>query len=65
MKVEECAIEKSDYRKIEALNKLTNPHTFWADVRKLTRKVSSDHSLGRWSCLAEIRSDELCEGAEQ
>ena len=65
MELGNCVCEKADIAKIEALNKLTNPHTFWADVRKLTKKVSSDHSLGRWTCLAEIRSDELCEGAEQ
>lgn len=59
MKVEECAIEKSDYRKIEALNKLNNPHTFWADVRKLTRRVTSDHSIGRWQALADMRFEEL------
>lgn len=53
------AIYNSDYRKIEKLNKLNNIDTFWDDVRKLTKKVYSDFSIGRWQCLAETRYDEL------
>ena len=41
------AIYNSDYRKIEKLNKLNNIDTFWDDVRKLTKKVYSDFSIGR------------------
>ena len=53
------ALENRDIAKIEKLNKLTNPHTFWNEVRKLTKNVTSDHSIGRWQCLAEIRYREL------
>ena len=49
------AMEVRDYAKIEKLNALTNPETFWDDVRKLTKNVTSDHSIGRWQCLAEAR----------
>lgn len=53
------AIEKRDYSKIDKLNKLTNKETFWDDVRKLTKNVTSDHSIRRWECLAQARCDEL------
>ncbi len=53
------AIENRDYSKIEKLNKLENKDTFWDDVRKLTRNVKSDHSVGRWQCLAEQRYCEI------
>ena len=53
------AIEKSDISKIEKLNSLHNENTFWDDVRKLTKKVTSDHSIKRWQCLAEIRYEEV------
>lgn len=58
----ERAIEERDYRKIEKLNNLHNASTFWNDVRKLTRRVYSDHSLGRWQSLAEYRYNELLNG---
>ena len=53
------AIEQRDIAKIDKLNKLTNINTFWDDVRKLTRNVTSDHMMGRWQCLAEARFKEL------
>ena len=53
------AIEVRDISKIDKLNKLTNKETFWDDVRKLTKRVTSDHSIGRWQCLAEYRWSEL------
>lgn len=53
------AIEQRDIAKINKLNKLKNKDTFWDDVRKLTKKVTSDHSIGRWQCLAEARYREL------
>lgn len=53
------AIEARDYAKIDKLNKLTNKETFWNDVRKLTKNVTSDHAIGRWQCLAEHRYNEL------
>ena len=53
------AIEKRDYSKIDKLNNLTNKETFWDDVRKFTKNVTSDHSINRWECLAEYRWNEL------
>ena len=53
------AIEKRDLAKIDKLNTLTNKETFWNDVGKFTKNVTSDHSIGRWQCLAECRWAEL------
>ena len=53
------AMENRDIAKIDKLNKLINPITFWDDVRKLTRNVTSDHSIKRWQILAEARYREL------
>lgn len=52
-------IEKRDIAKIDKLNTLTDVNTFWEDVRKFTRNVTSDHSIGRWQCLAQVRYREL------
>lgn len=54
------ALEKHDYSRIDKLNQLTNKETFWDDVRKFTKNIRSDHSIGRWQCLAENRYRELC-----
>ena len=40
--------ERNDIKKIEKLNKLNNIKTFYDDVRKLTKNVSSDHSIKHW-----------------
>ena len=53
------ALEAYDYGRINKLNNLTNIKTFWDDVRKLTKKITSDHSIRRWQCLAETRYEEL------
>lgn len=58
------AMEKNDINKIEKLNQLTDKETFWDDVRKMTKKVTSDHSIGRWQCLADCRYNELITGCE-
>jgi hypothetical protein len=55
------ALSKSDCNIIDKLNKLTNVDTFYDDVRKLTKRVYSDHSIGRWQALAEMRYKELLE----
>ena len=55
----EYAMENRDYAKIDKLNALVDPATFWDVVRKLTRNVRSDHSLRRWQILAEQREREL------
>ena len=52
-------IENADYSKINKLRALHNINTFWDDVKRLTARVRSDHSLRRWSILAEARYGEL------
>ena len=52
-------IERTDYKKIDKLNRLHNVDTFWDDVAKFTKSVRSDHSIGRWEILAEARFGEL------
>lgn len=58
-KLYDYIMENRDVSKVEKLLSLKNPDTFWDDVRKFTRNVSSDHAIRRWQCLAEIRFDEL------
>ena len=53
------AIERYDYNRIDRLNTLIKLDTYWKDVKKLTRNVTSDHAIGRWQCLAEVRFEEL------
>lgn len=59
-----CATESRDYGKIRKLNALSDTKTFWDDVRKLTKNVHSDHAIGRWQCLSEIRYWELQHGRQ-
>ena len=49
-------------KRVEKLQKLTDIKTFWNDVRKLTKKLTSDHALNQWQILAELRYDELKRG---
>ena len=53
------AFEKHDYGRIDKLNTLRDPETFWADVRKFTKNVKSDHAINRWECLAWQRWEEV------
>lgn len=59
MTYNEYVMERRDIGRITKLNKLTNPDTFWEDVRKLTRNTYGDHALNRWQALAEIRYEEI------
>ena len=52
-------IEYHDISRIKKLNTLNNIYTFWNDVRKLTRYITSDHSIRRWEVLSEMRYIEL------
>ena len=52
-------IEYNDISRIKKLNALNNINTFWNDVRKFTRYITSDHSIRRWEILSEIRYAEL------
>ena len=52
------AIEKRDFGKIEKIytileDKTTNKNNYYDRIRKLTKRVTSDHSIGRWQCLTE------------
>ena len=51
-------IEKHDIKRIDKLERLTNPITFWNDVRKLVKNVQSARALHRWQCLADQRYSE-------
>ncbi len=53
------AIESRDYGKIDKLNALKSPYSFWSDVIRLTKNVKSGHAMRRWECLADARWDEL------
>lgn len=55
----EYAIEKRDISKIDKLNKIYNLENYWNEVRKLTNNITSDHSIKRWQCLADVRFKEL------
>ena len=52
------ATEKRDFGKIEKIytileDKTTNKNNYYDRIRKLTKRVTSDHSIARWQCLAE------------
>lgn len=47
--------EYHDITRVKKLMSLTNIDTFWDDVRKLTRRVTSDHAIHHWQYLAELR----------
>lgn len=53
------ASEKRDFAKIEKLLTLTNPDTFWDDVKAFTKDVKSDHAIKRWQILSELRYEHL------
>lgn len=57
-------MSSQEISKAKKLNSLTNPKTFWDDVRKFTAKVYSDRTIGQWQTLAEIRYAELITGVE-
>lgn len=59
MTYNEYVMERRDIGRITKLNKLTDAKTFWEDVKKLTKRLESDHALGRWQVLAEIRYGEI------
>lgn len=62
--LEDYIIEKRDYSKIKKLRSLHNVETFWDDVKKFTKKVTSDHSIRRWQILAEVRYGELMQARQ-
>ena len=52
-------MDRSDISKIDKLSALTCKETFWDDVRKLCRNVTSDRGIRRWQGLAELRYRQL------
>ncbi len=54
--------EKRDINRIAKLVALKNIETFWDDVRRLIKNVTSDHAIKRWQVLAEARYEELKKG---
>lgn len=59
MTYNEYVMERRDIGRITKLNTLTDIKTFWGDVKKMTKRLTSDHALSRWQVLAEIRYEEL------
>ena len=57
-------LNKTERKIADKLNTLTNPETFWDDVRKFTAKITNDRTLNKWVWLSEIRWDELRTGVE-
>lgn len=58
------ARNRTEMKRIDKLNALTNKETFWDDVRKLTKNVHSDHVIHSWECLSDQRYNELLTGVE-
>jgi hypothetical protein len=44
---------------IDKLNTLNNPVTFFQDVRRFTRQITTDHYINIWQRLSEIRYNEI------
>ena len=57
------ALEKRDISRIDKLNGRKDSNTFWNDVRKLCKNITSDHGINRWEHLAEVRYNELIKEA--
>ena len=45
----------SDMKRIDKLNKMTNPKTFWSEIDKITKNLVSLTAINSWNMLAEIR----------
>lgn len=48
-----------DIARIDKLNELTNTDTFWEDIEKITKNLTSVTAINSWVMLAEIRYKEL------
>ena len=53
------AYNRTEAKIIEKLNTLTNPETFFEDVRKFTKNIHSDRLINIWECFSEIRHAEI------
>lgn len=59
------AITKYECHVIDKLNSLNNPATFFQDVRRFTRQITTDHNINIWQRFAEIRYNEITGKAEE
>ena len=57
--LEHFIYEKHDFGRVKKLLTIKSLDNYWDEVRKLTKNVTSDHSLGYWRCLAEKRLIQL------
>ena len=53
-----CAMEKRDFARIDKiraiiLDETTCEQDYYERIRKLTKRVTSDHTIKRWQCLAD------------
>ena len=54
-----------DIKRIDRLNKMTNPETFWSEIDKITKNLVSLTAINSWNMLAEIRYKELTESNQK
>lgn len=59
MTLYDFTMEYNDIARIDKLCNLKDSSTFWDDVRKLTRRITSDHAIKHWQAFAEMRYNEL------
>lgn len=61
MDIYKYAYNKTEAKIIEKLNTLNNPETFFNDVRRFTRQITTDHNIKTWERFSEIRYNEITE----
>ena len=59
------AITKYECHVIDKLNSLNNPATFFQDVRRFTRQITTDHNIKTWERFSEIRYNEIINAQEE
>lgn len=59
------AITKYECHVIDKLNTLNNPATFFQDVRRFTRQITTDHNIRTWERFSEIRYNEITEKSNE
>ena len=53
------ASNRTEQKIILKLNNLKNIDSFYNDVRKLTKNITSDCNIEKWQCFAEMRYKQL------
>lgn len=61
MDIYKYAYNKTEEKIIKKLNSLNNPETFFNDVRRFTRQITTDHNIKTWERFSEIRYNEITE----